>query len=66
VYWDGNGWTQTQIWNDVALNQDNSWSLPDVDFSAIATYRILHIANDNAGNFSGGLDNPATNFNTTP
>ena len=63
LFWNGNTWTTTSTYINANLDASStSWTLPNVDLSVPANYRIRVIAQDNAGNSANALDNPKTDF----
>ena len=62
-YWDGTAFTAGAKWVDANLSNNNrNWTLPGVNLSNPADYRIQLAVDDNAGNIAWAFENPTTNF----
>ena len=63
LFWNGNGWSGSNAFVEADLsNNGTSWTLPDVDFTVPANYRIRLISHDVARNIARAADNPTTTF----
>ena len=63
LFWNGSNWTSTSAFVDAVLNNNgSSWTLPNVNLSTPASYRIRLIVHDIAGNIARASDNGLTVF----